>query len=126
MYTPNGVCVCVRVLRAHNIFFSRMGGAFNMSRPRGPWFLNPSMTTVNHSAASYKPEIVKIYFTFLNISVSIHTNVYCHNKCILHLVLTLNNTHIFILVKPQNKTESKTQCSENLQIKTFYAPNCSV
>ena len=36
-------CACVRVLRAHNYFFRGGGGAFNMSRPRGPWFLNPSM-----------------------------------------------------------------------------------
>src|SRR4029434_8671344 len=43
------LCLCVRVRacvfcgRTH--FFPRRvgGGPFNMSRPRGPWFLNPSM-----------------------------------------------------------------------------------
>ena len=35
------------VLRAHNFLdHARKGeGAFNMSRPRGPWFHNPSMAS---------------------------------------------------------------------------------
>src|SRR4029434_10326050 len=35
-------CACVFCGRTH-FFFAEGGGAFNMSRPRGPWFLNPSM-----------------------------------------------------------------------------------
>src|SRR4029434_1583677 len=37
-------CLCVRACFAHNYFFREGGGTFNISRPRGPWFLNPSMT----------------------------------------------------------------------------------
>ena len=36
------VCACVFCERTI-IFFAKGGGAFNTSRPRGPWFLNPSM-----------------------------------------------------------------------------------
>src|SRR4029434_9111020 len=36
------VCVCVFCERTI-IFFAKGVGGFNMSRPRGPWFLNPSM-----------------------------------------------------------------------------------
>src|SRR4029434_5678713 len=58
IYTPNGVCVRACFASAH-VFVSRRGGGFNMSRPRGPWFLNPSMshpcpTTVNARLAVAK------------------------------------------------------------------------
>src|SRR4029434_7720184 len=43
IYTPNGVCVWVCVFCERTIIFFAKGGGFNMSRPRGPWFLNPSM-----------------------------------------------------------------------------------
>ena len=37
------VFVCACVFCECTIYFFARGGAFNMSRPRGPWFLNPSM-----------------------------------------------------------------------------------
>ena len=39
------VFVCACVFCERTIIFFAKGGAFNMSRPRGPWFLNPSMPT---------------------------------------------------------------------------------
>ena len=35
------VCACVKLF-----FFTKGGGGFNISRPRGPWFLDPSMHLV--------------------------------------------------------------------------------
>ena len=47
------VFVCACVFCECTIFVSAKGGAFNMSRPRGPWFLNPSMS-VRHTFFSHK------------------------------------------------------------------------
>ena len=39
IYTPNGVCVCVRVLQAHNSF-SREGGSWRVKRGGGSWWVH--------------------------------------------------------------------------------------
>ena len=53
------MCVCVRACFAGAQFFFSRGGAFKISRPRGPWFLNPSMPENDARASS------RSFFLFL-------------------------------------------------------------
>src|SRR4029434_815581 len=62
------------------LFFSRRGGgAFSMSRPRGPWFLNPSMHT--HTNTHKSAHTHSLSFTHTHTVV----NSLYHPSCFLEL-----------------------------------------